>query len=111
MSNWLNVVHVRYVLGIKLHDKRTITDNRGRYHRSMTVLLFRQGVAGYQIVSGISVPTSYEEKRATLLSQDVMLLISQHSKLTTRSTKFSGIRRQFQLQLDTYQLFPCGCSY
>ncbi|CAG8486062.1 17261_t:CDS:2 [Rhizophagus irregularis] len=49
MSNWLNVVHVRYVIGIKLHDKRTITDNRGRYHRSMTALLFRQGVAGYQI--------------------------------------------------------------
>ncbi|RGB24191.1 hypothetical protein C1646_676552 [Rhizophagus diaphanus] len=48
-QNWLNVVHVRYVLGIKLHDKRATTDARGRYHRSMTALLFQQGVAGYQI--------------------------------------------------------------
>ncbi|GET04119.1 hypothetical protein GLOIN_2v1789506 [Rhizophagus clarus] len=48
-QNWLNQVYVRYVLGIKLHDKRTTQDPQGRFYRSMTAMLFQQGVPGYRV--------------------------------------------------------------
>ncbi|CAB4489850.1 uncharacterized protein OCT59_011853 [Rhizophagus irregularis] len=46
-QNWLNQVYVRYVLGIKLHEKRTTRDLQRRFYRSMTAMLFQQGVPGY----------------------------------------------------------------
>ncbi|CAB4386305.1 hypothetical protein RclHR1_18390004 [Rhizophagus clarus] len=46
-QNWLNQVYVRYVLGIKFHEKRTTRDLQGRFYRSMTAMLFQQGVPGY----------------------------------------------------------------
>ncbi|CAG8610702.1 7916_t:CDS:10, partial [Dentiscutata heterogama] len=42
---WINQVYVRFVLGIKLHKKRTTRDGQGRYHISMAARLWQQGVA------------------------------------------------------------------
>ena len=34
---WLQQQYVRYVLGIKIHEKRNTVNAQGQWHRSMTV--------------------------------------------------------------------------
>ncbi|PKY37985.1 hypothetical protein RhiirA4_536901 [Rhizophagus irregularis] len=97
-QNWLNVVHVRYVLGIKLHDKRATTDARGRYHRSMTALLFQQGVAGYQIWDFGTHQLGRETSNTYLTGCNAPNIPAFQINIP--------VNQVFQLQLDTCQLSP-----
>ncbi|RUP49958.1 hypothetical protein BC936DRAFT_140868, partial [Jimgerdemannia flammicorona] len=42
-QNWLQEPYVRYVFGVKIHEKRNSRNPNGQYHRSMTARLWRQG--------------------------------------------------------------------
>ncbi|RUS33928.1 hypothetical protein BC938DRAFT_483210 [Jimgerdemannia flammicorona] len=41
--NWLQEPYIRFVLGIKVHEKRIVRNPQGQYHRSMTARLWQQG--------------------------------------------------------------------